>query len=132
MQIIDGFTVNAAQPIDDRLVTSGTASRNAIVYKYNGLRVYDIVANQPYVWNGTIWTSENSSTVTITGTTTTSYIPIFEGNSQITNSLISQVTVGVGKYVNIATGNYTQHALKVVGVVEATGFRGLGTDITNI
>jgi hypothetical protein len=134
MQIIDGFTVNAAQPIDDRLVTSGTASRNAIVYKYNGLRVYDIVANQPYVWNGTIWTSENNSTVTITGTTTTSYIPIFEGNSQITNSLITQVPVGAAgaKYVNIATGNYTQHALKVAGVVEATGFRGLGTDITNI
>lgn len=132
MQIIDGFTVNAAQPIDDRLVTSGTASRNAIVYKYNGLRVYDIVANQPYVWNGTIWTSENSSTVTITGTTLTGYIPTFEGTSQIKNSLISQETVGAGKYINIATGNYTLHALKVAGIVQATGFRGLGTDITNI
>ena len=134
MQIIDGFTVNTAQPIDDRLVTSGTASRNAIVYKYNGLRVYDIVANQPYVWNGTIWTSENSSTVTITGTTTTGYIPTFDtSTSQITNSLISQFTVGpTEKYVNIATGNYTLHALKVAGIVQATGFRGLGTDITNI
>jgi len=132
MQIIDGFTVNASQPIDDRLVTSGTASRNAIVYKYNGLRVYDIDAKQPYVWNGTIWTSENSSTVTITGTTLTGYIPTFEGTSQIKNSLISQETVGAGKYINIATGNYTLHALKVAGVVEATGFRGLGTDIQNI
>ena len=132
MQIIDGFTVNTAQPIDDRLVTSGTASRNAIVYKYNGLRVYDIDAKQPYVWNGTIWTSENSSTVTITGTTLTGYIPTFDGTSQITNSLISQVTVNAGKYINIATGNYTLHALKVAGIVEATGFRGLGTDIQGI
>ena len=48
MQIIDGFTINALQLIDDRLVTLGIASRNAIVYKYNGLRVYDILANQPY------------------------------------------------------------------------------------
>ena len=63
MQILDGFTVNTAQPIDDRLVTSGTASRNAIVYKYNGLRVYDTDSKQPYVWNGSIWTSESSSSV---------------------------------------------------------------------
>ena len=97
MQIIDGFTVNTARPIDDRLVTSGTSSRDAIVYKYNGLRVYDIDSKQPYVWNGTIWTSENNSTVTITGTTTTGYIPVFNGSSQISNSLISQVDSGVAK-----------------------------------
>jgi hypothetical protein len=133
MQIIDGFTVNAAQPIDDRFVTSGTASRNAIVYKYNGLRVYDIVAKQPYVWDGTIWTSESSSTVTITGTTTTNNIPVFNGTSQVTNSLISQVPVGgTERYINIATGNYAPYALKVAGIVEANGFKGSGQGIDNI
>lgn len=132
MQIIDGFTVNVAKPIDDRLVTSGTASRNAIVYKYNGLRIYDIDAKQPYVWNGTTWTSENSNTVTITGTTTTGYIPVFNGSSQITNSMVSQVTVGTAKYINIATGNYAPYTLKVEGTVDATAFVGSGNGLTNL
>lgn len=132
MQIIHGFTLNAAQPIDDRMVTTGTASRNAIVYKYNGLRVYDIDAKQPYVWDGSVWTSENSSTVTINGTTTTGYVPVFSGTSQVTNSLISQVNVGTAKYVNIGNGN-AQYALKVNGVVVSdVGFEGSGNGLTNI
>lgn len=132
MQIIDGFQLNAAMPIDSRLVTSGTASRNAIVWKYNGLRVYDTDAKQPFVWNGSIWTSENSSTVTITGTTTTGYIPVFNGTSQVSNSLISQVSVGPAMYVNIATGNYASYALKVNGKVNAQSFEGSGNGLTNI
>ena len=131
MQIIHGFTVNTAKPIDDRMVTTGTASRNAIVYKYNGLRVYDIVAKQPYVWDGTIWTSENNSTVTINGTTTTGYIPVFAGTSQINNSLISQVDSGVAKYVNIQNGN-APYTLKVNGLVYSDGFEGSGNGLTNI
>lgn len=133
MQIIDGFTVNSAQPIDSRLVTSGTASRNAIVYKYNGLRVYDIDAKQPYVWDGTIWTSENNSTVTITGTTTATYIPVFNGTSQITNSLITQAIQGAGKYINISNGNYPLYSLRVEGKVLSTvGFEGSGNGLSNI
>ena len=132
MQIIDGFTVNASQPIDDRLVTSGTASRNAIVYKYNGLRVYDILAKQPYVWDGSVWTSENSSAVTITLPTTSGHIPVFNGTSQITNSLISQVPGTTGKYINIATGNFPDYTLRVAGIVRAGGFKGSGQDLDNI
>ena len=131
MQIIDGFTVNTAQPIDDRLVTSGTASRDAIVYKYNGLRVYDTDSKQPYVWDGSIWTSESSSSVTISGTTTTGNIPVFANNTQIANSIMTQGTVGSEKYINISSG-YLQYALKVTGTVEATSFRGSGNELTNI
>jgi hypothetical protein len=132
MQIIDGFTLNSAKPIDDRLVTSGTASRNAIVYKYNGLRVYDISVKQPFVWDGSVWTSENSSAVTIALPTTSGHIPAFNGTSQLTNSLISQVSVGPDKYINIASGNYTQFNLKVAGIIFAGGFKGSGQGLTNI
>ncbi len=93
MQIIDGFQLNAALPIDSRLVTSGTASRNAIVWKYNGLRIYDTDAKQPFVWNGTAWVSENSSSVTISANSTSGYIPKFgTSTSQIMNSLIQETT----------------------------------------
>ena len=131
MQIIDGFTVNIGKPIDDRLVTSGTASRDAIVHKYNGLRVYDTDSKQPYVWDGSIWTSESSSSVTISGTTTTGNIPVFENNTQIANSIITQGMVGLEKYIKITSG-YLQYALKVDGTVEATSFRGSGNELTNI
>jgi len=131
MQIIDGFTVNSAQPIDDRLVTSGTASRNAIVYKYNGLRVYDTDAKQPYVWDGSVWTSESSSSVTISGTTTTGYIPVFDGSTQLANSLLSQVS-GTGNYINIADGGHSSYVLKASGTIEATSFSGSGNGLTNI
>lgn len=131
MEIIDGFQLNASKPIDTRLVTSGTASRDSIAYKYNGLRVYDTDAKQPFVWNGTIWTSENSSTVTITGTTTNQYIPVFNGTSQISNSLISQISTNAGKYVNIANGN-ADIALKVNGMLVANSIQGSGVGLTNV
>ncbi len=129
-QIIDGFQLNAALPIDDRIVTSGTASRNAITFKYSGLRVYDIVAMQPYVWNGTAWVSENASSVTITGTTTAGYIPKFGAVSQITNSIIQETSNGI----KILAGSGTQPTFKleVSGNVKATQFIGSGNGLTNV
>lgn len=130
MQIIDGFTVNVERPIDDRMVTSGTASRDAIVYKYDGLRVYDTDSKQPYVWNGSNWVSENSNSVTIDGTTTTGFIAKFSNNSQITNSLIQEVNNGI----KILAGSGTAPTIKldVAGIVQATGFKGSGNGLTNI
>lgn len=129
-QIIDGFQVNVAKPIDSRIVTSGTASRDAIAYKYAGLRIYDTDSMQPYVWNGTQWVSENSSVVTITGTTTIGYIPKFSATSQITNSIIQEENNGI----KILAGSGTQptYKLDVVGTIKATQFQGSGNGITNI
>ena len=130
IQIIDGFEVNIAKPIDSRIVTAGTASRNAVPYKYAGLRIYDTVAMQPYVWNGSAWVSENSSTVTITGTTTVGYIPKFSSTSQITNSIIQEVANGI----KILAGSGTQpnFKLEVTGTVKATQFQGSGNGLTSI
>ena len=130
MQIIDGFTVNVERPIDDRIVTSGTASRDAIVYKYDGLRVYDTYSKQPYVWNGTNWTTENSNSVTIDGTTTAGFISKFSNTSQITNSLIQEVNNGI----KILAGPGIAPAIKldVDGIVQAAGFKGSGNGLSNI
>lgn len=132
MQIIDGFQLNAAMPIDSRLVTSGTASRSAIVWKYNGLRIYDTDAKQPFVWNGTAWVSENSSSVTITANSTSGYIPKFgTSTSQITNSLIQETSDNAIKIL-AGLGNQPNVKLDVAGVVQATGFKGSGNALTNI
>lgn len=129
-QIIDGFQVNVAKPIDDRIVTTGAASRNAMTYKYKGLRIYDIVDMQPYVWNGTAWTSENASVVTITGTTTVGYIPKFGASSQITNSIIQETANGIK--ILAGSGSQPPYKLDVTGVLKATSFEGSAIGLYNI
>ena len=53
--IIDGFNVNAANPIDTRIVVPTISARDSIQYKYDGLTVF---VTQPsirrtYVYNST-------------------------------------------------------------------------------
>jgi hypothetical protein len=88
IQIIDGFQVNIASPIDNRIVASGSTARNAIPYKYHGLRVFDISDNIPYVWNGASWISENASG--IVGSGTLYYFPTFTSSNVISNSFLYQ------------------------------------------
>jgi hypothetical protein len=57
-QIVDNFQLNVAKPIDSRMVTYGAASRNAIQYPYEGLRVYDVQDQKPYVYIGGAWKAE--------------------------------------------------------------------------
>ena len=65
-QIIDGFKLNSATPIDSRLVTTGTASRNSMVYKYDGLRVYDTIQKKPFVYINGDWIEESGGVTTTT------------------------------------------------------------------
>src|ERR1035437_5585092 len=51
--VIDGFNVNAAVPVDYRLVVGTTASRDALQYKYNGLSVFVESDRKTYIWNST-------------------------------------------------------------------------------
>jgi len=47
----DNFKINIALPIDSRIVASGSAARNAISFKYDGLRVFDTSDRKSYVYN---------------------------------------------------------------------------------
>ena len=132
IQIIDGFQVNIALPIDNRIVASGSAARDAISYKYEGLRVFDTSNSIPYVWINGTWSSENASGVVGSGTTT-NYIPKFTGTNIVGNSTIYQSGSNIG--VNTTSpstlpGETT--TFHVNGGIIANKFQGNGSLITNI
>jgi len=130
IQIIDGFQVNTALPIDNRIVASGSAARNDIPYKYHGLRVFDISDSVPYVWNGSSWVSENSSG--IVGSGTLYYFPIFSSSNVITNSLLYEYN-GIIKTADNGNGDALVQINPEDGKVTVQGgFFGPGTFITQI
>jgi hypothetical protein len=50
---IDNFNINAKLAIDSRMVASSSTVRDAISYKYDGLKVFQIDTRYTYVWNQT-------------------------------------------------------------------------------
>ena len=131
IQIIDGFQVNTALPIDNRIVASGSNARDAIPYKYEGLRVFDTSDGLAYVWMNNTWNNENASGVNGTSTTA-NYIPKFSSSNVIGNSIIYQSVSG-----NIGIDTITPaYKFVVDGDISVTGtgnkFIGNGSGITDI
>lgn len=60
ISIISNFDLNQSVPIDSRLVASSSVERDAIIYKYSGLKVYQKDINRTWTWNGTGWDAEGS------------------------------------------------------------------------
>lgn len=129
IQIIDGFQVNVSSPIDNRIVASGSAARNAIPYKYEGLRVYDLSDNVPYVFYNNAWISENQSGVS--GTGTAFYFPRFSSSNVLTNSFLYQ-DGDVLKTDDVGSGVDLIQLDAWYGSVTAQSFWGDGNQITNI
>ena len=65
IEIIDGFKLSTAVPVDSRIVASGSSARSSIPYKYDGLRVFDTFDSIAYVWMNNNWASENKSSLSI-------------------------------------------------------------------
>lgn len=119
--ITDNFQVNTSQPIDDRL-SVGTSSifnmgetysmtyktKDDILYRYPGLRVWDFNDAVPYVWTGAIWLNENTTGALIEGagngsTGYTNYLVKFKNDSTLlTKSLLFDNNSNVG--IGISTG----------------------------
>jgi hypothetical protein len=130
IQIIDGFQVNTALPIDNRIVASGSTARNDIPYKYHGLRVFDISNNIPYVWNGSSWVSENASGIVGSGTST--FFPLFTSSNVVGDSFLYQ-DGGVIKTGDDGGGSDLVEISPYYGTVTVQGgFVGPGSNITNI
>ena len=60
ISLVTNFDVNASSPIDSRMVVADTTQRNNIVYKYQGLKVYQTNDNSSWVWNGSSWTRDGN------------------------------------------------------------------------
>jgi hypothetical protein len=101
IQIITGFSLNSIEPIDTRIVASGSTGRDAIPYKYQGLRVFDLSNNRPYVYIGATWSVEVSDQVI--GTTGT--IGKFTSSNTISDSDVYQVNSGLTSSFGIGTSN---------------------------
>lgn len=130
-QIIDGFRLNAMTPIDSRMVTSGTVSRNNLAYKYEGLRVFDTTQKVPFVYIDGQWkeelaqSSQASAGGVIGSTGKNNYISKFSSQG-LTNSVIRETSGGANTWIgiNIPISSPVEAQLHVGGVVKASSFCG--------
>jgi hypothetical protein len=128
MQIIDGFKVTAAVPIDDRTVVNGVQDRQNLVINnlaYEGLRVFDKSNGLSYVYYNNAWVAENSSG--ISGSGSANKIPVFTGPGTISDSIITYYNNNIG----IGTSTPSEK-LRVYGNVKAGLFMGDGSQLTNL
>lgn len=129
IQLVDNFQVNVARPIDSRIVASGSVARDAIQYKYEGLRVFDTSDGVPYVWRNGAWSGENSSS--ITGNGTANYLVKYNTNNTLANSVIFENSTNI--LIGTTTNNAPAAKLQVAGNIRTTGvFVGDGSSITNL
>lgn len=127
--ITDNFQVNTNQPIDDRM-SVGTSSifnmgetysmtyktKDDILYRYPGLRVWDFNDAVPYVWTGATWLNENTTGALIEGagngsTGYTNYVVKFKNDSTLlTKSLLfdNNSNVGIGISSGISPNSVQQ------------------------
>jgi hypothetical protein len=129
IQIIDGFQVNTALPIDNRIVASGSAARNAIPFKYEGLRVFDTSDRIPYVYLNNNWVSENASG--ILGSGSASRIPLYTLSNVVNNSWFYQSGFNIST-VDAGTGTDKISMNARTGLLTAVSLSGNGSLVTNI
>ncbi len=144
IQIVDNFDLSSAKPIDNRLVVGPGLfypNRAAITNLYPGLRVWDFdnatTTGLGYVWTGTAWVSEN--TTSITGGGSVGRIPYWNTTTSIIDSDIRYDATGqnVGIAIAAETGGSAAR-LVVSGNIKSSGGVFVGsawngtTGITNI
>jgi hypothetical protein len=150
--IIDNFHVRLKAPIDNRFVVGGSDSfyqnKDDIENKYLGLRIWDLnIPGGPFCWKGDIegWVSENAIGVTVDGSTSPGYLPVFtSGPTVLGNSLLYQTSnqIGIGilpssinpnTQVNGSAISFVSNGLHVSGNIKTDNFLiGKGDYITQL
>ena len=107
INIIDGFYLGNSVPIDSRFVVQNIPLRDAIQYKYDGLKVFVLSNRSTYVWNDdtSTWDLEGASSTT--GTGTPNYITQWITSTTLGDSIIyatsSNGRVGINDSNPLAT-----------------------------
>lgn len=132
--LIDNLTVNSNIPIDSRMVATNSTERDAIEYKYDGMKVFQLDVRTTYTWNqstyntsGIIansWDVGESGIGNVTGHGVVNYIPKWDSTgSGLSNSSIMSIQpnlyevngkVGIGGTPSEAfqvNGNYIPSAI---------------------
>ena len=88
--VITNFDINASAPIDSRMVVANSTDRTNIVYKYQGLKVFQTSDNTSWFWTGTSWSVEPNGIYGGSGSlsgNTEVYLGLFDESSMNTNKL---------------------------------------------
>jgi hypothetical protein len=106
INIQEQFQVNISLPIDSRLAAAGTAARDAISYKYDGMLVFDTVDRKTYVWNTVGLTY---SLADLTGAGQTGYVSRWSSSTGLTASpiVVSNVSSNTNGRIGINTASAT-------------------------
>lgn len=106
INIQEQFQVNISLPIDSRVVTSGTASRNAIAYKYDGLVVFDTADRKTYAWNDS---SSSWSLTDLSGSGQNGYVSRWSSDTGLTASpiVVLDVSSNTNGKIGINTSSST-------------------------
>lgn len=122
IQIIDGFNLQTATPIDSRIVVADEDERLAITSAYPGLRVWQLDTSTPYFWDTLTdpvmpdWKSELD--LVVTGSGNTDSIPRFETTGSPSKLIDSQISDD-GSKVSIVNKLEVGGDLKVTGELDS-------------
>lgn len=137
INITDGFNVfrgtpgptsSDSVPIDYRMTAANSAARSSILYKYDGLKVFQLDNRLTYVWNANTnsWDVEGSGS--LSGTGSINYVPKVVGTNTYGDSNIFSFGSNVG--INTSTPTDSLH---VIGNIRTSAnFIGNGSSITNL
>lgn len=143
VDLITTYQVNSAVALDSRFVVGPSLTytdKDLIIYKYPGLRIWDLNVDVPYIWNGSTWSAEAivGSGINATGATL-NYVPKFNDTSgNLINSDIFNGTANIGIGLTGSNLNLAQFSslkgLQVAGNIGTKfgSFYGNGTNITTL
>ena len=107
INIVDGFYLGNSVPIDSRFVVQNIPLRDAIQYKYDGLKVFVLSNRSTYVWNDDTSTWDLEGALSTTGTGTPNYITQWITSTTLGDSIIyatsSNGRVGINDSNPLAT-----------------------------